>query len=179
VDPSLKRLFKKDKQGILDVKVLTISGKVINIEVQVGHFTAIRPRILYYLSKLIWEQMGSGDKYERIQQVVLVLICDQNIPEERWEGLSPGMVQQGMGGRAGKPGQYLNKFVLREEGSGKIFTNLLKIITIELPKVPEEGEGDEVWPWARFFISFDSLVYCPVEPSVHACSPRRLIPALT
>jgi hypothetical protein len=149
VDPFLKRLFKKDKQGVLDVKVLTTSGKVINVEVQVGHFTAIRNRILYYLAKLIWEQLRSGDHYDRIQQVIILLICDQLIPGE--PGLSGLTVPDSAAGTSRGRGGYLNSFVLREEGGGEIFTHLIKIITLELPKVPREKVEDEVWPWARFF----------------------------
>jgi hypothetical protein len=149
VDPFLKRLFKRDKQGILDVKVLTKSGKVINVEVQVGHFTAIRKRILYYLAKLIWEQLRSGDHYDRIQQVIIVLICDQLIPGE--PGLPGLAAPDSAAGTSRERGGYLNSFVLREEEGGEIFTNLIKIITLELPKVPREKVRDEVWPWARFF----------------------------
>jgi predicted transposase/invertase (TIGR01784 family) len=28
---------------------------------------------------------------------------------------------------------------------------LVKVITLELPKVPEEGDLNPAWPWARFF----------------------------
>ncbi|MDR2071581.1 MAG: Rpn family recombination-promoting nuclease/putative transposase [Treponema sp.] len=82
LDPHLKRQFQKDKQGILDIRVLTKSGKVISVEVQVCLFAAIRKRILYYLAKLIWEQMRRGDDYKRIQQVIIILICDHIIFEE-------------------------------------------------------------------------------------------------
>jgi predicted transposase/invertase (TIGR01784 family) len=150
VDPHLRRLFKKDKQGILDVKVLTKSGKVINVEVQVCPLFAIRKRIIYYLSKLIWEQVRQGDEYGRIQQAIIVLICDHEIRDE------PGQTEGG--GPLDKPalnglktGGYLNSFTLRNDITGKVFTNLIKIITIELPKVPKETDKAAVWPWARFF----------------------------
>jgi predicted transposase/invertase (TIGR01784 family) len=151
VDPYLKRLFKRDKQGILDVKVITTSGKVINIEVQIGHFAAIHKRILYYLAKLIWEQLRSGDNYDRIQQIIIVLICDQIIPEEQRDRISPPQGLKAVEEPPGGTGQYLTSFLLQEEGGGKIFTNMIKIITIELPKIPRKGTGDGVWPWARFF----------------------------
>jgi predicted transposase/invertase (TIGR01784 family) len=139
VDPHLKRLFKKDKQGILDVKVLTKSGKVINVEVQVCPLLAIRERVLYYLAKMIWEQVRQGDEYDRIRQVIIVLICDHEIRDEPEALNGP------------KTGGYLNNFTLRNDINGKVFTNLIKIITIELPKVPKETDGEAAWPWARFF----------------------------
>jgi predicted transposase/invertase (TIGR01784 family) len=165
VDPHLKRLFKKDKQGILDVKVLTKSGKVINIEVQVCPLFAIRKRIIYYLSKLIWEQVRQGDGYDCIQQAIIVLICDHEIRDEpeQTEGGGPLDKPSLNGPKTGKTERYLNSFTLRNDITGKVFTNLIKIITIELPKVPKETDKEAVWPWARFFTckgeeEFDMLV---------------------
>jgi hypothetical protein len=45
---------------------------------------------LYYLSKLLWRQINRGDRYEKIQQVIGVIICDHVIAGE--EG------RQGKGG---------------------------------------------------------------------------------
>jgi hypothetical protein len=150
VDPHLKRLFKKDKQGILDVKVLTKSGTVINVEVQVCHLAAIRKRVLYYLSKMIWEQVRQGDKYDRIQRAIIVLICDYAIRDEP-EQMKDGRPFGDPALNGPKTGGYLNSFTLRNDVNGKVFTNLIKIITIELPKVPKETDKAAAWPWARFF----------------------------
>jgi predicted transposase/invertase (TIGR01784 family) len=50
-----------------------------------------------------------------------------------------------------KTGGYLNSFTLRNDVNGKVFTNLIKIITIELPKVLRKTDREAAWPWARFF----------------------------
>ncbi|MDR3161862.1 MAG: Rpn family recombination-promoting nuclease/putative transposase [Spirochaetaceae bacterium] len=148
VDPFLRRLFRKDKQGILDVKVLTKSGKIINVEVQICTHADLRKRILYYLSKLLWEQLRRGDDYGRIQQVIGVIICDHVIPEEAGE--TPDVLFPGR--PAGeKTDPYINTYTFRSDFNGKRFTNLIKIITIELPKVPKEPDQSAAWPWARFF----------------------------
>ncbi|MDR1909510.1 MAG: Rpn family recombination-promoting nuclease/putative transposase, partial [Spirochaetaceae bacterium] len=141
VDPFLKRLFRKDKGGILDVKLLTATGKVINVEVQVLRFAAIRKRILYYHSKLLWEQLRGGDAYGRIQQVICVVICNHLLPEEAGGGFPSGLP----GGEAawreeGRAGRYLRSFSLRDDVTGESFTDLIKVITIELPRVPEEAD---------------------------------------
>jgi predicted transposase/invertase (TIGR01784 family) len=161
VDPYLRRLFKKDKQGILDVKVLTKSGKVINVEVQVCRFAAIRKRILYYLARLIGEQLRRGDKYDRIQQTIIVIICDHLIPGEPGQAEDPdfpsGMISEdtGLGGKD----RYINSFSMRNDADGETFTNLIKIITIELPKVPRKTDRNAAWPWARFFTCEDEEEY--------------------
>jgi hypothetical protein len=148
VDPFLRRLFRKDKQGILDVKVLTKSGKVINVEVQICKHTDLRKRILYYLSKLLWEQLRRGDDYGKIQQVIGVIICDHVIPEE--EGETPELLFPGSL-TAEEKGSYITSYTFRSDFNGKRFTDLIKIITIELPKVPEAPDQSAAWPWAKFF----------------------------
>ncbi|GHT95847.1 hypothetical protein FACS1894141_5200 [Spirochaetia bacterium] len=131
VDPFLKRLWKKDKQGVLDIRVNTHSGKVVNIEVQVRYFPSLRSRIVYYLSKLLTEQMKTGYDYEKIQQTVSVVICDHVLLSEETA--------------------YLNTYELRNVKSGNCFTDLIKVIILELPKVPEADDGTAVWPWMQFF----------------------------
>jgi predicted transposase/invertase (TIGR01784 family) len=131
VDPFLKRLWKRDKQGILDIKVNTHSGKVVQIEVQVQKFRSMRSRIVYYLSRMLTEQMKTGYDYDRIQQTVSIVICNYVLlPEET---------------------AYLNTYELRNTESRKLFTELIKVIILELPKVPKEDDGTAIWPWMHFF----------------------------
>jgi predicted transposase/invertase (TIGR01784 family) len=125
------------------VKLLTATGKVINVEVQVLRFAAIRKRILYYLSKLLWEQLRRGDAYGQIRQVIGVIICNHVLPDEGGEA---GALKE-----AALAGRYLRSFSFRDDVTGESFTDLVKVITIELPKVPEEADQSPAWPWARFF----------------------------
>ena len=74
MDPHLKPEAEDDKLGILDVRVRTKSGKVINIEIQVDPMRHIGNRLSYYKSKLIAEQIASGDRYDAIQRVICVCI---------------------------------------------------------------------------------------------------------
>jgi predicted transposase/invertase (TIGR01784 family) len=129
-DPFLFKRWKKDKLGILDIKVRTPSGKIITVEVQVEKQYAMRNRILYYISRLIGEQLKAGDDYEAIGQVITVVICDHIlIPDE-----------QG----------YMNRYELRNNRSGKLFTDLAGIVILELPKVPAEEAGGKSWVWMKF-----------------------------
>ncbi|MCL1802990.1 MAG: Rpn family recombination-promoting nuclease/putative transposase [Eubacteriaceae bacterium] len=52
IDPHLLREHFDDKLGILDVKLKTSTGKIINIEVQVKSLDIMRERIAFYSSKL-------------------------------------------------------------------------------------------------------------------------------
>ncbi|MDR2096214.1 MAG: Rpn family recombination-promoting nuclease/putative transposase [Treponema sp.] len=130
VDPFLKRLFRHGKLGIVDVRVHTKSGRVIHVELQVEKNPFIRFRILFYEAKLFCEQMKRGDNWDKLNQVISIVICNHILlPEE--EG-------------------YLNEYEMRNKRSGKAFTGLQKMLILELPRVPEEDDGRPVWPWLRF-----------------------------
>ncbi|AEF86006.1 conserved hypothetical protein [Treponema primitia ZAS-2] len=131
VDPFLKRIWRKDKLGILDIRLTTATGKVINVEVQVNRYKSMVKRIIYYLAKLLIEQMKSGFNYEKINQTICVVIVDHILcPEEE---------------------HYLNFYDLRNPLTGRPFTDLLKVVIIELPKVPKADDGQPIWPWLKFF----------------------------
>ena len=70
VDPHLKRKRKGGKLGILDVKVRTKAGKIVNIEIQLQITSEMRERIVYYGTKLITEQLQSGDEYDLIKKTI-------------------------------------------------------------------------------------------------------------
>ncbi|GHV83817.1 hypothetical protein AGMMS50212_11570 [Spirochaetia bacterium] len=131
VDPFLKRLWKNDKMGILDVKVLTKSEKVINVELQVEFLSVMRKRVVYYLAKLIAEQIKSGFDYDKIQETICIVICNHSL----------GFASP----------DYLNTWTMNNKKDGEQFTDLMKIVTIELSKVPEEDDGKAVWPFLQCF----------------------------
>ncbi|AEF82510.1 Rpn family recombination-promoting nuclease/putative transposase [Leadbettera azotonutricia] len=131
VDPFMKRLFRKDKLGILDVKVTSKTGRIINVEIQVKPFSTLRQRIIYYLAKLLVEQLKSGFDYGKLTETVCVVICNHVlIPEEK---------------------DFFNIYGLRNTKSENLFTKLLKLYIIELPKLPRDDDGSPMWAWLQFF----------------------------
>ena len=70
-DTHLKKENDEDKLGILDVKVQTKSGNTIDIEIQLANIPHIRERVVFYLSKMINEQISSGDKYNAIKRLTI------------------------------------------------------------------------------------------------------------
>jgi predicted transposase/invertase (TIGR01784 family) len=131
VDPFLKRLFRRDKLGVLDVKVTTKTGRIVNVEIQVKPFSTMRKRIIYYLAKLLVEQLKIGFNYGKLVETVCVVICDYELVQEERN--------------------FLNVYGLRNIKSGNLFTNLLKLYIIELPKLPKDDDGSPSWPWLQFF----------------------------
>jgi hypothetical protein len=45
---------------------------------------------------------------------------------------------------------YLNRFMLRDE-KGRLFTDLLEVCIVELPKLPKEDDGTAAWPFLQCF----------------------------
>jgi predicted transposase/invertase (TIGR01784 family) len=128
VSPKLRKVFKTEKSGVVDLKLNTKSGKIIHIELQVEKRTNTRSRMLYYASRLIGDQLKLGDDYNKLHQSITIVICDHNLLEEE--------------------SSYINIYELRNE-ENRSFTKLLRIIILELPKLPEKLDRT-VWPWLKF-----------------------------
>jgi len=129
VNPSLKRYFKDGKDGIIDLKLTTESGKVIHIELQVEKTANLKNRMMYYASRMISDQLVVGEDYDELKQVISILICDHVLLEEEK--------------------YYINEYEMRNKQNNS-FTNLLRLYILELPKLPEK-EDSAVWPWLKFF----------------------------
>jgi predicted transposase/invertase (TIGR01784 family) len=130
VDPHLKRDAPEDKLGILDVKVKTTHGKIIDIEIQVAEHPDMRERIVFYLSRMVAEQIGSGKDYDAIQRSICILICDHVLIRENKD--------------------YHNCYRLHDPRTGSEFTDLLEVNTLELPKLPEKADDTQLWDWLKF-----------------------------
>ena len=107
VDPNLSRDFLEDKQGILDVKINTVTGKVIAVEVQVRPQKSLWNRMLFYTAKMVVEQVKSGSQYDQINMAVSILIVDFEMVQEN---------------RA-----YHNRFRLYDENTGARYPDSLEI----------------------------------------------------
>ena len=134
LDVFLKPEADDDKLGIVDVKVKTKTGKVINIEIQVNPVKNIGKRLSFYKSKLIVEQISKGDLYNVIQRVICICITSYDLfPEAK---------------------EYLNSFRFYNPKNGLLFEEMPEeIYTLELSKVPSQDDGNAVWEWLQFLRS--------------------------
>ena len=128
-NPILLPEYKGDKLGILDVRLKLKSGKIINIEIQIQPVPHMKERIVFYDAKLITEQIGENDNYEKIKRVISIIITDYPLIEE-----SPN---------------YHHRFLLYDPENNVTFTDILEIHTLEIPKI---GESDDtrLWNWMKF-----------------------------
>ena len=133
-NPFLMREYKGDKLGILDVKLKLKSGKTIHVEVQVDPVPAMKSRILFYMSKLITEQINESEHYESIKRVVTIVITDYPLIKESVN--------------------YHHHFGLFDIESKVLFTDILEIHTLEIPKarkVSGDTKNSSLFDWMKFF----------------------------
>ena len=108
----------------------TKSKKVIHIEIQLKITPDLKKRVVFYDSKLITEQIGSGGNYDAIQNVISIIITDKTLIQD-----SP---------------RYHHRFTFYDYEAGVEFTDLVEVHTIELGKLPEDTDGSQLYDWAKF-----------------------------
>jgi predicted transposase/invertase (TIGR01784 family) len=127
----LLRTSEDDKLGILDVRVETASGHDIDIEIQFADMEGMRERIVYYASKMLSSRMHAGYEYGNIKKTIVIVIAHFDwFKSEK---------------------NYFHRFLLRDEDTGYVFSYIMEVNTLELPKIPEvpEQAGDHgLWNWA-------------------------------
>ncbi|MDR2390282.1 MAG: Rpn family recombination-promoting nuclease/putative transposase [Planctomycetota bacterium] len=133
IDPHLRRRFRGDKLCILDVRVRTRSGRVIDVEIQVDPVPGMFDRIQYYGSRLVSEQVGTGRDYANMPQAISIFILNFRLIES--------------------DGRYRHCFRLHDAEAGVGFPNSLEIHIFELKKLPKESDGTALWNWLKFFAS--------------------------
>ena len=136
-----RRDYADEKLSILDVKVLLADGTRMDLEMQVAYFGSWDKRVLFYLSKLYTEQIQKGDGYEKLKKCIHVGVLDFiRFPESE---------------------ECYHKINLCNCKNGEIYTDLLELHILELPKLPKvraKLEQDEmisddemVLQWMEFF----------------------------
>ena len=115
VDPHMKRRDELDKLSILDVHVKTKEGHKINIEIQIVGTDNFVPRILYYNSRMIADQLSRGENYRQIKKVISIVIADFTIFHYSET--------------------YKHSFKYYDKATNETLTDLSEILILELPKV--------------------------------------------
>ena len=133
-NPILRREFKDEKLGVLDIIAKLDKDEICNIELQIVDKKNIIERILYYWSRLYSRQIKSGEDYKILQKAIVILITDFKL--ENLEELD-----------------YHSRWKIMEDKQGKkiILTQKLEIDIIELPKIiGKEKEQDNLLDWLYF-----------------------------
>ncbi|MGN0291181.1 MAG: Rpn family recombination-promoting nuclease/putative transposase, partial [Lachnospiraceae bacterium] len=119
----LRRRYREQKQGILDVLVELNDDTKINIEMQTKFMSCWDKRDLFYLAKMYTEDLKVGERYSKLKRCVGISILDFNLTEDE---------------------SYHRVYRLRDE-SGHEFSDLLEVHIIELGKKLKGTEKVDDW----------------------------------
>jgi len=130
LNPFNYKEFESDKLSILDIKAKTEKGERINIEIQVKQEDDFRKRSLFYWAKTYAETIEESESYSNLKKTIVINIIDYNEISES--------------------NKLHTHFKLLEKEDCFVLTDDLQIHYLELPKLPEnknidELEGEELW----------------------------------
>jgi predicted transposase/invertase (TIGR01784 family) len=128
IDPQQNRRFKGDKLSILDVKVKTQDGKMIDIEIQREHVKAMNERAVYLNARMLSDQLKRSQNYAKLKKVVSIVIADFD------------MVRNGA---------YHNRFFMHDPVTGSTLSDIMQIDVLSLPNVPDVDDKSSLWAWLR------------------------------
>ena len=128
----LRKKHKNDKFGILDVRILMNDDTEIDVEIQLMVFKAWTSRTLFYVSKMVTEQIEEGEDYSEIKKCVSISILDFKLFDDTEE--------------------FYSCFHLREDTRNTLYSDKIEFHVIELPKLPEElkEENSDLLLWSKF-----------------------------
>ena len=126
-NPFLRRLFWKQKQGIMDVLLILNDDTRIGIEMQVHTQKHWNKRNLYYLGRMYTDDLMVGENYRKLHRCVSISLLDfELLPDTE---------------------NCHNIYRLRNE-TGEELTDLWEVHIIELGK---KLTGSRVDDWIRLF----------------------------
>lgn len=118
-----------DKKSILDIRATINNNVEIDIEIQVSRTIYMPQRSLYYWSKIYCEQLESGEKYSKLKKTICINILDFNTLDTN---------------------KYHSMFKLKENEENYVLTDLLEIHFLEMKKLDEYKENDDLSQWVSF-----------------------------
>ena len=129
----IEKVHIEDKFSRLDVKARTSNKEIINIEIQLKNEYNMIQRSLYYWSKLYEEQLGDGDRYDKLCRTVCINILDFKYL---------------------KNDRFHNGYRLKEIETNEELTDIQEIHFIEIPKLKKLNSEEEVVDMLEAWIEF-------------------------
>ncbi|PIE71810.1 MAG: hypothetical protein CSA22_00970 [Deltaproteobacteria bacterium] len=120
-----------EKESVLDIKAISETGEIFNIEVQTSGNEIFKNRSLYYWSKLYTAQLEQGKAYKVLHPVICINILDFNLFSDE--------------------SRYHLCFMLRDLKDPELFlTDHLAIHYLELPKLSHYHTDNELEKWLYY-----------------------------
>ncbi len=124
-------LIASEKLSILDLHVTTETNMHINIEIQLMNQYNMIKRTIFYMSKMLLNQLKKGEDYSCLNRTVTINILNFDYLDGE---------------------NFIKSYGLFEKETKKFFTDLLEYIFIELPKFTEAGKdyNNKLHKWLTF-----------------------------
>lgn len=146
--PELRPKVSELKYSIVDVRCTDVRGIQYVVEMQVLNVEAFEKRVVYNVAKTYTNQLGGGEDYPSLNDVIGISICDFEL-FPRKEGSKVPM---------------RSRFRMQEQQSGELGLSSLQFVFLELPKYEKKGRPQtRVEKWAYFFREADNLDVIPDE----------------
>lgn len=140
--------YLSDKYSRLAIKALTDKGEYVNIEIQVKNEYNMIKRSLYYWSKMFESQIVEGDNYDKLERTICINILDFKYLRNS---------------------NFHNTYRLKEINTNEELTDTMELHFIEIPKLKNYEDTDEVVDMLEAWISFlkdpDSKIVSKLEMS--------------
>ncbi|MFO0602875.1 MAG: Rpn family recombination-promoting nuclease/putative transposase [Polyangiales bacterium] len=147
------------KFSVVDVKCRDARGTHFVVEMQVLNVEGFEKRVVYNASKAYVSQLGAGEDYPSLDDIVAVSICDFTLwPDAPGEARVP----------------LVSHWRMVEQGGGRRGLGQVQYVFVELPKLPlDRPPGDESEEWAYVFRRAATLREVP--SFLRAPGPRRAL----
>ena len=132
VDPNIHRDRIDGKSSMLDLRVHTQRGEILNIEVQVNPEHSFGKRITFYNSSIYSGQLGRGEDYSKLKRTISIVITNFVFIHEN--------------------NDCFNRFRWYNINNGAMLTDAQEINTLELAKLSENDDGTRLWQWLKLLM---------------------------
>ena len=130
LNTNLPKIHEDEKQGILDVRLTMNNNTEIDIEIQLAYMKAWADRSTFYVSKMLVEQVGINKKYSNIKKCIGINILDLDYIKDTQ--------------------RFHTVYHISEDTEHIKYTDILEIHIVELPKLPTNDDGTDLYDWIKF-----------------------------
>ncbi|MGL6168293.1 MAG: Rpn family recombination-promoting nuclease/putative transposase [Fusobacteriaceae bacterium] len=120
----------ENKNSRLDIKAVTDTGTIINVEIQLINKFNMGKRTMYYWSKLYSEQLKEGEDYKMLNKIVCINILNFNYFKETEN--------------------YHSIFKVKETISNMVLDDDFEVHFLELTKLKVFDKNDPLSGWGMF-----------------------------
>ena len=118
LNPNIDKKSIDDKYSILDVRAKANDDTIIDIEIQIANNSDMVKRTVYYLSKLIEEQIFEGDDYTKLKKSITINVVNFIVVQND---------------------RVHNAFLFKDIDTHQVLTDVAQIHFLELPKLNTNG----------------------------------------